>query len=151
MPVVGVVAFAADRLRGRVQVRRYKLEAGKCKPEGEARGGEPDALPAGGERGAMEGCLVQCVESGAPQEEVGELQVAPENHPRDGKREYNQVGEAPVADNLPDGEEGERRDGEDHHLAVVPAVNVGEVFRRERVEEPEQGAPPAVAREVPGE
>ena len=151
VPVVGVVAFAADRLRGRVQVRRYQLEAGERKPEGEARGGEPDALPAGGERLAVECGFVQRVEPCAPQEEVRELQVASENHPRNGKREYNQVGEASVTDNLPDGEEGERRDGENHHLAVVSAVDVGEVFRREGVEEPEEGAPPAVAREVPGE
>ena len=151
VPVVGVVAFAAHGLRCRVQVRRYQLEAGKCKPEGEASGGEPDALAAGLERFAVEGGFVQRVEPCTPQEEVGELQVASENHPCDGKREYNQVGEASVTDNLADGEEGERGDGENHHLAVMAAINVGEVFRRERVEEPEEGSPPAVARKVPGE
>ena len=148
---VGMVAFAAHGLRGGVQVGRHQLETGERKPESEACGGKPDALAARLERVAVEGGLIKRVEPGSPQEEVGELQVASENHPRDGKRKNDKVGEASVADNLPDGEERERGDGENHHLSVVAAVDVGEVFRREGVEEPEEGGPPAVAREVPGQ
>ena len=56
--VVGVLAFAAHGLRGRVQVRRYQLEAGESKPEGKPCCSKPDAFAAGSARWAMECGLV---------------------------------------------------------------------------------------------
>ena len=77
--------------------------------------------------------------------------MAPEDHPGDTEGEDDHVGNTGFAHNLADGEDGERGDGEHHHLAVMTAVDVGEVFGREGVEEAEERAPPAVTREVPGE
>ena len=77
--------------------------------------------------------------------------MAPENHPCDAERKDDEVGEASVADNLADGEERQGGDGKNHHLSVVTAINVGEVFRRERIEETEKRAPPFIAGQVPSE
>ena len=99
----------------------------------------------------MERGFVKRIEPGAPEEQVRELQVASENHPRDAQREDDEVGETSVADNLADGEERQGSDGEHHHLAVVTAIDVSEIFRRERIEESEKRTPPLVAGQVPGE
>ena len=143
--VIGVVAFATHGLRRSVEVRWNNLEAAEGKPESERCSGKPDAFTAGGKRIAVECSFVKRVEPGAPEEQVSELQVASENHPRDAERKDNEVGETSVADNLADGEECQGRDGEYHHLSVMTAVDVGEVFGRECVEESEKRTPPFVA------
>ncbi len=77
--------------------------------------------------------------------------MASENHPGDAKRKDDKVGKASVADNLTDGKESQRGDGENHHLSIVATVNVSEVFRRKCIKESEKRTPPLVAGQVPGE
>ena len=99
----------------------------------------------------MECGFVKRIKPGAPQEQVGELQVASENHPYDAQCKNDEVGEASIADNLSNRKERKRSDGENHHLSIVTAVNVSEIFRRERVKESEERAPPFIAGQVPSE
>ena len=59
--------------------------------------------------------------------------MRPENHPDDGKGEDDKIEEAAFPNDFPNGENGERRHGENHHLAVVSAIDVGKVLRRKGV------------------
>ena len=98
----------------------------------------------------MESNFVKRIKAGAPQEQVSELQVRTENHPCNRERKHNHVRNATRTHNLADGKQRQRSNRKNHHLAVVATVNVGEVFRRERIKHAEQPRPPTVPRQVPG-
>ena len=99
----------------------------------------------------MEGDFVKRIKAGPPQEQVSELQMRAQNHPRDRECKHNHVGNATRTHNLPDSKQCKRGNRKDHHLAVVAAVQVGKEFRRKSVKHAEEPCPPAVPRQVPGE